>query len=210
MSFKAVQRTSGSLGIMHLNKVPMAPLSWRIKNWLTWQFIGGWLAVKAAILFSAITHIQTHHSALSLMKGYVDKAGNFVPTVKLGIVSYRVITTAWAEFFVDQLQTESSVIGDLKFHDSGVGVTGAAVGDTDMETTDGESRATGSQEEDSSVAYKSIGTITYTSTKAITEWGVFTASSGAVLADRHTFSAVNVVNTESIQGTYVYTVSTGG
>lgn len=130
--------------------------------------------------------------------------------VDYGLVSTRVITTAFAEFVVDQLQTETSEFGDFKYHDSGVGTTAAAIGDTDIETTDGESRATGTQTETSSTVYKSVGTITYTTTKAITEHGLFSQSTGTTLMDRHVFSAINVVNGDSIQFTYELTVSTGG
>jgi hypothetical protein len=51
--------------------------------------------------------------------------------------------TIFVVFVVDQLQTETSQFGDFKYHDSGVGTTAENVTNTDMETTDGESRATG-------------------------------------------------------------------
>jgi len=123
--------------------------------------------------------------------------------VDYGVVSLRVVTTAFVNFLVDQLQTETSEFGDLKYHDSGIGTTAAAVGDTDIETTDGESRATGTQTEgDSTYEYRSVGTISYTSTKAITEHGIFTNSAGGTMADHHVFSAVNVVSGDSIQFTF--------
>ena len=128
-----------------------------------------------------------------------------------GLVSTKLVTTAMCAFIVAQLQTETSAFGDFKYHDSGVGVTGANIADTDIETTDNESRATGSQEEGAStVIYKSIGTISYTGTLAITEHGLFNASSGVTLMDRHTFSAINVVNGDSIEFTYNLTVTAGG
>jgi len=111
---------------------------------------------------------------------------------------------------VDQLQTETSVWGDFKFHDSGVGTTAENVANTDMETTDGESRATGTQTEGTSVEYKSVGTISYTTTKAITEHGLFNASTGVTLLDRTVFTALNVVNGDSIQFTYTLTWTAGG
>ena len=130
--------------------------------------------------------------------------------VDYGLVSTRVVTTAFAEFVVDQLQTETSVFGDFKYHDSGVGVTGADIADTDIETTDEESRVAGTQTEGSSVIYESVGTISYTTSKAITEHGLFNASTGVTLMDRHVFGAINVVNGDSIQFTYDLTVSAGG
>jgi hypothetical protein len=128
-----------------------------------------------------------------------------------GLVSTRVVTTAFVNEMVDQLQAEDSSWGDFKSHDSGVGTTGAAVGDTDIETTDGQARATGNQGEGSSAnIYQTVGTISYDSTYAITEHGVFNASTAGELLDRHVFSAVNVVNGDSIEFTYELTVSAGG
>jgi hypothetical protein len=131
--------------------------------------------------------------------------------INYGLISTRVVTTAFVNFFVDQLQTETSEWGDFLYHDSGVGTTAAAVGDTDIETTDGESRATGTQTEGASAnIYRSVGTISYTSTLAITEHGLFSQATGATLMDRHVFSAINVVNGDSIQFTYEHTYTAGG
>lgn len=131
--------------------------------------------------------------------------------INYGLISTRLVTTAFVNFMVDQLQTETSEWGDFKYHDSGVGTTGAAVGDTDIETTDGESRATGTQTEGASAnIYRSVGTISYTSTLAITEHGLFSQVTGTTLMDRHVFSAINVVNGDSIQFTYEHTYTAGG
>lgn len=131
--------------------------------------------------------------------------------VNYGLISTNLVTTAFVEFMVDQLQTETSVWGDFKFHDSGVGVTGAAVGDTDIETTDGESRVTGSQTEGATAEiYKSVGTISYTTTKAITEHGLFSVVTAGTMMDHHVFAAINVVNGDSCEFSYQLTVSDGG
>lgn len=131
--------------------------------------------------------------------------------VDYGLISTQKVTTAFVNFMVDQLQTETSEWGDFKYHDSGVGVTAEDNGDTDIETTDGESRATGNQDEGASAnIYKSVGTIAYTTTKAITEHGLFSQASGTTLMDRSVFSAINVVNGDSIEFTYQLTVSAGG
>lgn len=130
--------------------------------------------------------------------------------IDYGLVSLRVVTTAFVDFMVDQLIAETSTWGDFKYHDSGVGVTGAAVGNTDIETTDGEARATGTQVENAHNIYESVGTISYTTTKAITEHGLFNAASGVTLLDRHVFSAINVENGDSIEFTYRLTCTAGG
>ena len=131
--------------------------------------------------------------------------------VNYGLVSLRVVTDAFVELMVDELQTETSVWGDFKYHDSGVGVTGAAVGDTDIETTDGEDRVAGTQIEGATAEiYKSVGTIAYTTTKAITEHGLFNTSDTATLLDRHVFSAINVVDGDSIEFSYELSCTAGG
>ncbi len=130
--------------------------------------------------------------------------------VDFGVLGYRVVTTAFVNFVTDQLQTETSVFGDFKYHDSGVGTTAENAADTAMETTDGESRTTGTQTESASNAYRSVGTISYTTTKAITEHGLFNDATAGTLMDRTVFSAINVVNGDSIQFTYTLTLSSGG
>jgi hypothetical protein len=128
--------------------------------------------------------------------------------VDYGLISCRLVTDAFVEFMVDQLQAETSQWGDFKFHDSGIGVTGANVSDTDIETTDNEARATGSQTE--GATYKSVGTITYSGALAITEHGLFSQAAGTTLMDRHTFAAINVVNADSIEFTFELTCTSGG
>jgi len=130
--------------------------------------------------------------------------------INYGVISHRVVTNAFVAFVVDNLQTDTTEIGDFKYHDSGVGTTAEAAGDTGIETTDGESRATGTQTESAANAYRSVGTISYTTTKAITEHGLFSQSSTGTLMDRSVFSAINVVNGDSIQFTYTLTLTAGG
>ena len=131
--------------------------------------------------------------------------------IDYGVVEYRLVTTAWVNFLIDNLVTETAELGDLKFHDSGIGTTPAAIGDTDIETTDGETRATGTQLEGASPnIYKSVGTIAYTTTKAITEHVLATIVTAGTIIDRHVFSAVNVENGDSIQFTYEWTANSGG
>lgn len=204
-SFTSNQPSAGRLTMKKMKTLQKAPLRWRLRNSLTWPFIFGLAVNGAAKAFSRVTGVPTMTSTLRLV--HIRNDGI---KVDHGIVSRRVITTAWVNFVVDQLQTETSEFGDLKFHDSGVGTTAANVSDTDIETTDGESRATGTQTEGAANIYESVGTIAYTSTKAITEHVLATQATAATIVDRHVFAAVNVVNGESIQFTYDYTVSSGG
>lgn len=197
---------SGSVGARVIRGGVKAPLSWKIRNVLRWHFIWMFLTFYAAKLFTKVTGVICLTGRLKARLIHADG-----PSVDYGVIAHGLVTTAWVNFVVDQLQTETSEFGDLKYHDSGEGTTGAAIGDTDMESTDGESRATGSQTEGAGAnIYKTVGTITYSSTKAITEHGVFTQSTGGTLVDRHTFTAINVVNTDQIEFTYEYTATAGG
>ena len=202
-----MQGTLTSTGRLSIRKIPArkAPLSWRLKNTLRWEYIWGWLANNAARAFTRITGIPC---MISELRAKLIRADGTV--IDYGVLGRRVVTTAFVNLMVDQLITETSVWGDFKYHDSGEGSTGAAVGDTDIETTDGESRATGTQVESAANIYESVGTISYTSTKAITEHGLFNTAATVTLLDRHVFSAVNVVNGDSIAFTFDFTCTAGG
>ena len=186
-----------------LIKRARAPLSWRMRNTMRVAFIVGWLGYHLGHLYSKMFGSPV---MLGKLEAVVWRNGK---PVDYGCLGYRVVTTAFVGFLVDQLQTETSVFGDFKYHDSGVGTTAENITDTAMETTDGESRATGTQTESAANAYRSVGTIAYTTTKAITEHGLFNDVSAGTLMDRTVFSAINVVNGDSISFTYTLTVSAG-
>lgn len=188
-----------------LIRAPGPGLRWRLSNYLRWSFIKSWLAVMVLLPIARAFGLMTAYGELRAVLIKADGT-----RVNYGLLGLRVVTTAFVSFVVDQLQTETSVFGDFKYHDSGVGTTAEANGDTGIETTDGESRATGTQTESAATAYRSIGTISYTTTKAITEHGLFNDASAGTLMDRTVFSAVNVVNGDSIQFTYTLTCSAGG
>jgi hypothetical protein len=195
----------GRLGVKVL-RAKGPGLWWWLLNWLRWSKLRSLVGVFVVQPLAQFFGLMTAYGKLSavLIRANGER-------VNFGVLDYRVITTAFVNFMVDQLQTETSVWGDFKYHDSGVGTTDPAVGDTDIETTDGESRATGTQTEGASAnIYRSVGTIAYTTSKAITEHGLFNASTGVTLMDRSEFAAINVVNGDSIQFTYELTATAGG
>lgn len=197
--------SSGALGIK-VTRARKASIWWRIRNAMRLGFILGWLFNRLAKTFTALTGIPTMTAEL---RARLIRANGEV--IDYGVLGYRVVTTAFVQFLVDQLQTETSVFGDFKYHDSGVGTTAESAANTTMETTDGESRATGTQTEGASAnIYRSVGTITYTTTKAITEHGLFNDTTTGTLMDRTVFSAINVGNGDSIAFTYEYTANSGG
>lgn len=195
---------SGSLSSKRI-PAPGPGLRWQLSNYLRWPFIKTLLGVLVARAMARGLGIATAYGKLEavLIKANGER-------INYGLLSCRVVTTAFVSFVVDQLQTETSVFGDFKFHDSGVGTTAENVADTAIETTDAESRATGTQTESAANAYRSVGTISYTTTKAITEHGLFNDVTAGTLMDRSVFSAINVVNGDSIQFTYTLTISAGG
>jgi len=187
---------AGKLRARLINVKPCG-FGWKLRNLP--HLLRAWRVPLALAL-----RIPTYYGTLRVRHFKVDGV-----VVDYGLVGCRVVTTAFVNFIVDQLQTETAVFGDFKYHDSGVGTTAEAVGDTDVETTDGESRATGSQTESSANVYRSVGTVAYTTTKAITEHGLFNATTGVTLMDRTVFTAINVVNGDSIEFTYDLTLTAG-
>lgn len=121
----------------------------------------------------------------------------------------RVVTDAGRDAIVDAF-TNTFELENFNYHDSGTGTNAEAVGDTALQTATGIARATGTQSQPTSDVYRSVGTITYDGTYAITEHGLFSAASAGTLLDRTVFTAVNVVNNDQIQFTFNITFASGG
>ena len=196
----------------HMASCPRAPWTWRVANLVRYR-LWDWPRLAVAHVAARLgTPVLIGRLFLRLHKA----DGSWID---YGLVSTRLVTTAFVTLMVDNLQAETSAWGDFKFHGIGTGTTAAAVGDTLLETeltteyaTDN-TRPTGSQTETSATVYRSVGTITIDSgTPAITEHGLFNAAaSGAVtLMDRHVFSAVNMVGGDSLVATYELTCAAGG
>jgi hypothetical protein len=126
-----------------------------------------------------------------------------------GVLSRRVVTDVGVDFISDGFMgtVEPEI---MNFHDAGTGTNAEAVGNTALQTAWGGARVSGTQSQPANGQYRSVATISFTGTFAITEHGLFSASSGGVLFDRSVFSALNVVNGDSIQFTYTVTFSSGG
>jgi hypothetical protein len=125
----------------------------------------------------------------------------------------KVVTTAFVNDIVDALKGDATPYANFKnykYHASGTGTVAEAVGDTTLGTEVG-TRATGSQEEGASAnIYKSVGTITYSGSFAITEHGLFNAIATGTLMDRTKFAAVNVISGDSIQFSFTIQFNAGG
>lgn len=175
-------------------------LDWKIKNLP--HLLRGLPGILAARLLPVVSFEARLYAVVYRADGRVED---------LGLISTRVVTTAFVNYVVDSLQDSTTTPLDaFKYHGSGTGVGAEAVGDTAL-GTEVETRATGTQVEGASAnIYKSVATVNYTGSRAITEHGLFSASSAGTLMDRSVFSAVNVVNGESIAFEYQLTASSGG
>ena len=152
-----------------------------------------------------ILNIPTVYGALWLN---VERADGTIDD--LGLASLRVVTTAGATKIVDFLRASDTTTGTTwKYHAIGTGSTAEAAGDTAL-VTEVETRGTGTQTNNGATVYRTVGTVTATTSRAIVEHGVLSASTVGTLLDRSVFTVVNLANGDSIQATYDLTISTGG
>jgi len=158
--------------------------------------------------------------ALYLLTGAVDcitPVGRLYATVihadgtreRIGLICTKVVTDAGVAYLVDGLQANTTDVALFKFHASGTGAVAENVTDVGLGTESG-SRVSGSQTEGASAnIYKTVATVPYTATLAITEHGIFSATTGVTLLDSSVFTAINVINGDSIEFTYELTLPAG-
>ncbi len=126
-----------------------------------------------------------------------------------GLLGRRMVTDVGVQFLVNGfLNTVELEI--MNYHDSGTGVAAEATTDTVLGTPTGIARVAGTQSSPSNGLYRTVATITYNNTFAITEHGLFSATTVGTLFDRTKFAALNVVSGDSIQFTYTCTFTAGG
>jgi hypothetical protein len=131
----------------------------------------------------------------------------------LGIIARKKVTNAFVADLVAALAANAGPYGtfdDYKFHDCGTGTTAEANTQTALVTPYGGARISGSQNDGgagATVTYQSVGTVSFTSSLAITEHGLFNASTSGTMMDRSVFAAINVDDGDSIQFTYTLTVN---
>lgn len=125
----------------------------------------------------------------------------------LGVIARKKVTTAFVNYLVASLQNgTTSPIDVFKYHDSGIGTNAESNSDTTLQTPTGDARVVGTQVQGGSAnIYRSVATITYAAGKAVTEHGLFSASSTGTLMDRSVFSVINVATGEKIEFTYELT-----
>jgi len=183
------------------------------------SFMGGPGVIKAHTMLVAqkkvlsLTGVQLLHEGVPLEELAHTRPELWIPDGKARrVVRDKVVTTAFVNFLVSSMQAagEANWV-NFKYHDSGIGTGDEAVGDTALGTAWGGARSTGTQTKGATDnIYRSVATTTYNASKAITEHGLFSASSAGVLADRTKFAAINVVDTNQIEYTFEMSFTPGG
>ena len=130
-----------------------------------------------------------------------------------------LVTDAGLNFLAQNFTGETQDVSLFKFHDCGTGTTAAVQTDTALQTPAGTARVSGTNTQTQSASgtgsttpaiVTSVATISYVSSLAITEWGLFSATSGVTMWDHRVFAAINVVSGDSIQFTYSLSIPGGG
>lgn len=131
------------------------------------------------------------------------------------LVKDKVVTDDFVEDIVDGLVAQSWTC-DYTFHHSGTGDAAEDPTDAALGQEVEDARVVGTHVETSSKVYKSVATITYTGTHAITEHGLFNGAgeggppvTGGILMDRTKFSVINVVSGNQIEFTFEITFASG-
>jgi len=171
---------------------------YQIRNWRA--YLRGWWYGTEQIHFSSKLYAKV-----------IYRTGKIK---NLGLISSRVITTAGVRFLCDDFNAGGQDVTTMKFHAMGTGTNAEAAADTLLQT-EVETRATGSQASATSGAnatYTTVGTITATAPRAITEHGIFSVvtTNTITLWDRSVFAVINLASGDSIQFTYVLTANSGG
>lgn len=192
-------RMSGNMAATLLRPQPIG-LAWKAKN-LPNVWRGLWRYQLARL-----AKIPTFYATLEARLLHGDGS-----ITEYGLIGTRVVTTAFVTALATYMYDGSGTAPTAyDYHACGTGTNAEANGDTALQTDSGVARVSGTASNPSAGLYRSVGTMSFTSTLAITEHGLLSASSSGTLLDRTVFSAINVVSGDSIQFTYTLTISAGG
>lgn len=120
----------------------------------------------------------------------------------------KCVTNLGRDAIVDAFQG-TFTLSNFKYHGCGTGTAAEAAADAALGTEVG-ARVIGTQTENTSATYRSVATIGFTDSLAITEHGLFSAATDGVLLDRTKFAALNVANGDSIEFTFDLGFASGG
>jgi hypothetical protein len=222
--------TGGGLQIVRKDAWVPEELAYRLRDWSPRTHLGRIVreclrhlpADLAAELVDRIASCVVVESSLSVVVFRPLTARGILGPCDVedrGVVSRKVVTDAGVNYIVDAFQNTTEV-ENFKFHGLGTGGTAESASQTALVTeltteyNPNSTRATGSTIEGASAnIFRTVGTNTIDSgTPAITEHGVFSASSAGTMLDRSLFAAINLVgaNGDSLQSTYDLTFTSGG
>lgn len=189
--------------------LPREVQAWRWRN-MSHFFVGFWRMILARQV-AKVTGCPVLYGVLSLVKIGPDGT-----RLDYGVASLQKVTTAGVNYIATRLVDANTSIGAFDFHGYGTGTTAESNADTALVTelttqyaTDS-TRPTGTPTNPSANVYQSVATLSPDTggTIAITEHGLFSATSAGTLLDRSVFSAVNLVaGSDSLQTTYQLTIS---
>lgn len=203
---------AGSVALKKIDGVARAPLTWRLKNTLRWSYIWAWIGVMLVAPLA---------NRFGLLVGWAELRLEVIKAdgrrIDYGVVSRRVVTDAGVAYIVDDWDGGANVIDNFNYHGLGTGTNAEAVGDTSLQTecttalNPDSTRATGTKSQPAANQMRTVGTLTFDASAAVTEHGILTqaATGGGTLLDRSQFTAVNVVSGDSIQATYTLTLTSG-
>ena len=191
--------------------------AWHARNWVQ----NRWRQLPLMLLLLVYPALKWFVPALVVLhsKTYLKVLRGDGSILDLGCVGRHLITNAGNNYVANTF-TGTGTISNFKYHGFGIGTTAANASDTQLQdemTTEyatDNTRPTGTQV-NSTNTYTTVATFAPdsagTTPLAVTEWGLLNqaANSGGTLLDREVFSAVNLnyANGDSIQATYVLTVS---
>lgn len=188
------------------------PLRFRLRTF--WLELCLRLRVAAKGLYRGLAHGLGVIGAARVYASVVRRDG----TVEhLGLLSTRLVTDNGVAYIVDDWDNSATDITNLNYHGVGTGTNAEAQADSALQTESttvlnpDSTRATGTKSQPAANQIRSVGTVTFDGSAAITEHGIFSqaATGGGTLWDRSVFSAINVASGDSIQFTYTLTRASG-
>jgi hypothetical protein len=200
-------------------KNKLAILLYKIRNWkAVWRafYMGAYITLDTQL--AKLLRVDTGGTARAYgtLGAVLIRADG--TRLDFGCVARRVVTTAFVNYLRDDMANAAggADISTFKYHECGTGVAAETIADTALGTpcttalNPASTRATGTQVNGTAKTYQSVGTLTFGSTAAVTEHGIFNALTTGVLLDRSVFAAINAAALDSIQFTYTLTIADGG
>jgi hypothetical protein len=159
---------------------------------------------------SKLVQCLTVHGELRIVQ-FQDRGKATPRVVDLGLVGAMVVTNAGVTFLRDDFNNGGQEISNMNFHEIGTGTNAEAVGDVALQTPSGLARVAGTRTVPAANQFRSEATTTNTGgALAITEHGLFSASTAGTLWDRTQFAAVNLATNDSLLTQYTLTINAGG